>query len=424
LAGFAGPIVALTGLDTSGIHLSGLSTSGKTTAQRLAVSAWSNPDIRRPGLSQSARATDNAIEALAQRATATVLSLDELAHIGGKAAAKVIYTIAGSVGKRRMTADAAVRDSYTWATFAVLSGECSLEEKIRSDGGEWLAGMAVRIVDIDVTGVNRQVDAATLRDINEIDFHYGHAGPCFVRQLIANGLHRQPAALRDRVLKAARTLAGGNADSATVRAAIPLAQLRVAGELAKNFDLIPGTTAVMEAVLWGWTRFRQSSDAAVLDPETQAIARLRTWIAERWEVTIKSVHDADGKNNREAVAWFDETSVYIPKDTLREAAGGALRGSEVASILARRGLLAKRTETDRLYVRFVPKVGRVEAYALSRSQFGRSGDATAGACDRGRHNNGTERSAANAGTIRQRGSYRLQCDPDAALAVHQGGRNG
>jgi hypothetical protein len=63
----------------------------------------------------------------------------------------------------------------------------------------------------------------------------------------------------------------------------------------------------------------------------------------------------------------------------------------VASILARRGLLAKRTESDRLYVRFVPKVGRVEAYALSRLEFGRCGDTT---------------------------------DPDAALTVHQGGRNG
>jgi hypothetical protein len=83
-----------------------------------------------------------------------------------------------------------------------------------------------------------------------------------------------------------------------------------------------------------------------LGRRAKSFVRLRTWIAERWEVTIKSVDDGDGKNNREAVAWFDETSVYIPKDTLREAAGGALRGSEVASILARRGLLTKRTEAD------------------------------------------------------------------------------
>ena len=104
-----------------------------------------------------------------------------------------------------MTADATVRDSYTWSTFAILSGECSLEEKIRADGGEWLAGMAVRIVDIDVTGVNRNVDQATLAQIAAIEAHYGHAGPAFVRALVAAGAHREATGLRDEVQRAART---------------------------------------------------------------------------------------------------------------------------------------------------------------------------------------------------------------------------
>ena len=373
LAAFAGPIVALTGLDTSGVNLSGMSTSGKSTAQRLAASAWSTPDIRRPGLFQSARTTDNAVEALAQRATGTVLSLDEIAHVSGKVAAKMIYTIAGGVGKRRMTADAQVRATYTWATFAILSGECSLEEKIRGDGGEWMAGMAVRIVDIDVTGVNRAVDAATLREIGAIEQHFGHTGPAFVRALIEAGLHRQAAALRDRVLKAARVLAGGDdTDSAMVRAASPLALLMIAGQLAKNFGLIPPGTAVQDAVKWGWDRFRQSSDATALDPEVQVIGSIRGWIAERWDVTVKSVDADSGVNNRETIAWYDESIVYIPKTRLREAAGASLRESQVASILERRGMLAKRTEADRLYVRFIPKVGRVISYALRRSEFGRS----------------------------------------------------
>ncbi len=373
LAAFAGPIVALTSLDTTGLNLSGMSTSGKSTAQRLAASAWSTPDIRRPGLFQSARTTDNAVEALAQRDTATVLSLDEIAHVSGKVAAKMIYTIAGGVGKRRMTADAQVRATYTWATFAILSGECSMEEKIRGDGGEWLAGMAVRIVDIDVTGVNRNVDPATLREIANVEQHFGHAGPAFVRTLIEKGLHRQAEGLRDRVLKAARILAGGDqTDSATVRAAIPLALLMTAGELAKNFGLIPPVTAIQEAVKWGWDRFRQSSDATALDPETQAIGSIRGWIAERWGVTIKDIHVLGGVNNRETVAWYDESIVYLPKNRLREAAGNSLRESQIGAILERRGLLAKRPEADRLYVRFIPKIGRVVSYALRRSEFGRS----------------------------------------------------
>ena len=389
VAAFAGPIVALTGLDTCGINLSGMSTSGKSKAQRLAASAWSTPDIRRPGLSQSARATDNAVEALAQRASGTVLALDELAHVSGKLAAKMIYTIAGGVGKRRMSADAAIKDSYAWATFAILSGECSLEEKVKSDGGEWLAGMAVRIVDIDVTDVNRSVDAETLRRIDDVEQHYGHAGPAFVRLLMQHGLHREPGALRERVLSAARRIAGDGADSATVRAATPFALLLIGGELAKSFCLIPATTAVREAIMWAWTCFRQSPDATALDPEAQVIGTIRGWIAERWNVTIKSVDVESGINNREAVAWYDESAIYVPKTRLREAAGNGLRESQVASILERRGMLAKRTETDRLYVRFIPKVGRVTSYALRRSEFGRS---------------------------------EKTVDPDA-YAVHRGGRN-
>lgn len=370
VAAFAGPVVALTGLDTCGINLSGLSSSGKSKAQRLGVSAWSTPDIRRPGLSQSARATDNAVEALAQRATGTVLALDELGHVNGKVAAAMIYTIAGGVGKRRMDADARIKDSYAWSTFAILSGECSLEEKIRSDGGEWLAGMAVRIVDIDVTDVNRGVHPEALRQIDQIEQHYGHAGPAFIRALMDHDLHRQAGALRERILAASRGLAGEDADSATIRAATPLALLLICGELAKSFGLIPQAALVQEAVSWAWERFCASPDATALDPDEQALAAVRGWVAERWDVTIKSVDGDRGINNREAVAWYDDTAIYIPKGRLREAAGGTLRESQVASIIARRGLLEKRPEPDRLYVRSVPKVGKVQAYALSRAEFG------------------------------------------------------
>jgi hypothetical protein len=301
------------------------------------------------------------------------LCLDELAHVSGKTAAKMIYTIAGGVGKRRLSADAVMRESYTWATFAILSGESSLEEKIKGDGGEWSAGMAVRIVDIDVTDINRHVDAETLHTINSVEQNYGHAGPEFVKALMASGLHRQAAALRERVLRAARALSSGDgADSALVRAAAPLAVLLIAGELAKSAGLLPPTTAVREAIGWAWQRFRNSSDATALDPETQVIDAIRTWVSERWNVTIKDVNAESGINNREAVAWYDQGAVYLPKSRLREAAGNSLRESQIASILDRRGLLAKRTEADRLYVRFVPKVGRIVSYALRRAEFGRS----------------------------------------------------
>jgi len=283
VAGFAGTIIDLTGLDTCGINYSGLSSTGKSLSQRLSVSPWSSPDIRRKGLAQSARATDNSVESMAQRGTGTILSLDELAHVAGKILAKMIYMIAGGVGKGRMSPDVGERDNQTWKTFAVLSGECSLEEKIRSDGGEWLAGMAVRIIDVDVTEVDRKVEALKLRAIDGIERHYGHAGPAFIRALVENGAHRKPAELRDRIFQAASELAGEGAAGMLTRAATPLAVLLVAGELAAGFSLLPDKTQIKEAVQWAWGNFLRSSDAAPLDPEVQLISNLQTWIAERWD---------------------------------------------------------------------------------------------------------------------------------------------
>ena len=124
LAGFAGAVQSLAGLDSCGINLSGLSSSGKTTAQRLAVSAWTSPSIG-AGLLQSMRSTENAVEVFAQAASGTVLALDELAHADGRAVARLIYAIAGGQGKARLTAGALLKQRYAWSTYAVLSSECS-----------------------------------------------------------------------------------------------------------------------------------------------------------------------------------------------------------------------------------------------------------------------------------------------------------
>src|SRR5829696_1488202 len=176
MAGFAGVLVGLANTDCCGIFISGLTSTGKTTAQKLAVSAWSRPKADDGSLLQSARTTTNAAEVLAANANGTVLALDEAAHMGGKEMGRLIYSIAGGRGKARLNSDADIKGSRGWSTFALLSGETSLSEKIRSDGETWTPGMAVRFCDIDVTGANNQVSATALAAIAEIDNHYGHAG--------------------------------------------------------------------------------------------------------------------------------------------------------------------------------------------------------------------------------------------------------
>jgi hypothetical protein len=371
-AGFVGPIIDLTRLDPCGLNFSGLTSTGKSLAQRIAVSSWSSPDIRRRGgLHQSASATENYLEDMGDRSNGTILSLDELALVAGKVVARSIYTLAEGVGKGRMAPDANRRDRYCWQTFIILSCECSLEEKVRSDGGQWLAGMAVRIIDIHVTDVDRNVDPMTLRVIDGIERHYGYSGPAFVRSRIASGVHRQPGELRERIQRAAGELAGQGSDGARRRAAIPLAVVLVSGELAKSFDLLPADTPIREAVQWAWNRYLRSPDAAALNPEKQVIESLQTWISERWGVTIKPVDAPSELNNREAIGWYDEKAVYIPKGRLREAVGNILKESQIGAILSDLGCLAEKPKQDRYTVEWIPSIGRTPAYALSRSMFGR-----------------------------------------------------
>jgi hypothetical protein len=56
---------------------------------------------------------------------------------------------------------------------------------------------------------------------------------------------------------------------------------------------------------------------------------------------------------------------------LREASGETLKAQQVVKALLDRDLLAKRHDNRRAAVRWIPKVGRVDAYALKRTEFGR-----------------------------------------------------
>jgi hypothetical protein len=237
--------------------------------------------------------------------------------------------------------------------------------------------MAVRFPDVDVTSVNRSVPQDTLQEIEAgITDHHGHAGPAFVCRLVEHGYRVRPDDLRQLILDAARRLAGENADSARIRAALPFGLVLTAGGLAAGFGLLPESVDLGAAVTWVWQASNGSSDAVALRPDEQIVRNLRAWIAERWDVTIRSTtpaYDGSGyprKESREALGWYNDAAVYLPTSRIREAAGGALKEVEIARVLDQQGLLAKRESERRLAVRYVPKVGKVQCYALSRAEFG------------------------------------------------------
>ncbi|MDP4024441.1 DUF927 domain-containing protein [Methylobacterium sp. NEAU 140] len=379
LAGFAAVLISLTDHASCGINLSGYTSGGKTTSQRLAVSVWSRAALdQRDSLLQSARATANGLEGMASRASGTILALDDLGHLHGKELGRIIYSLSSGVGKGRMTADAKMRASYVWSTFVILSSEKSLEEKVRGEGGEWTGGMAARIPDIDIDGVDRSVDRSIMARIEAVDQHFGHAGPAFVRALVSHGLHREAAAIREGIDNTASRFAGRGAESARKRAALPFAIMLTAGRMARDkFGLLPAGMDIEGAIKWAWESFGASTDAIALDPEAQAIHGLQAWIAERWDTSIHrndlDTSQGDRRPNQRADGWYSDKAVFIPTRNIVAAAGGALKESEIARVLKTRGLICQTKSEKHLYIDYIPKIGSVKAYALSRSEFGHTG---------------------------------------------------
>jgi len=376
LCAFAGPLIALCGLDSCGINFSGRTSAGKTTAQRIAVSAWSRAASHESdSLLKSARTTANAVERIAESASSTVLALDELSHLDSKQLRSLIYMLAGGSGKHRMNSDSEARKPISWSTFALLSAENSIFEQVTKDGGQFSPGMAVRFLDIDVTGVNRNVPSDVMRAIETgLDSHFGWGGEAFVAGVIERGIHRDPGTLRAGIMEIASAIAGPDADSSLRRAAVPFAILQMAGEIAQACELIPGSMSVANVIAWGLERFKSSQERATLDPATFAIDQLRTWVAERWDTSIRATNCE--LNHRDSVGWYDKDAVYITKSRLSEAAGGGLKEIEVARHLDNLGFIAKRKDSDHRFVAYVPSVGKVPAYALRRGEFGRERSGT------------------------------------------------
>ena len=368
-AGFVGPILQLCNFDTCGLHFSGFTSGGKTLAQKLAASCWSSPLLTSGGLLKSARTTENRVEHHARQSTGTVLGLDDLVHIDGKTVARLVYSLTSGVGKGRMQPSMQPQQTITWQTFVLLSFEQSLEQKINGDGGRWQAGIAVRIPNIDIDDTNKQLPRDQLDAIEGISHNFGHAGEAFVRALIACGHADNPDILRQRVLDNAALLAGEDADSARRRAAIPFALLVTAGTLAKEFGVLPAESDIIGAVKWGWARFCKSIEAESLDPSTQVLDNIRLWIAERWDSTCRHI-GSTFHHLHKADAWYDTTTIYIPRATIGAAGGHILSTEALVKLLNDGGQLEKRDSSRRATVRYIPGVGRITAYALKRTRFG------------------------------------------------------
>jgi putative DNA primase/helicase len=140
---FAGPTLRPAGMESGGFHYRGDSSSGKTTALKLAASVYGGANYL-----QRWRATDNALEAIAAQHCDGLLILDELAQIDPKTAGECAYMLANESGKARATRTGTPRARQAWRLLFLSAGELGLSDHMAEGQKRTRVGQEVRMVDI------------------------------------------------------------------------------------------------------------------------------------------------------------------------------------------------------------------------------------------------------------------------------------
>ncbi len=157
---FAAPLLDITGMESGGFHYRGDSSTGKTTALRVAASVWGGTEYLHRW-----RATDNGLEALAAQHSDCLLVLDDLSQVDPKAAGEVAYMLANGSGKARANRTGTLRDTASWRLLFISSGEAGLAEHMAQANKKPKAGQEIRLLDIPA-------DAGAGYDLFDTLHHY------------------------------------------------------------------------------------------------------------------------------------------------------------------------------------------------------------------------------------------------------------
>ena len=140
---FAGPPLRPAGMESGGFHYRGDSSSGKTTALKLAASVYGGASYLRRW-----RSTDNALESTAAQHSDCLLILDELTQIDPKTAGECAYMLANEQGKARATRNGTPRARQAWRLLFLSAGELGLADHMAEGMKRTRTGQEGRMADI------------------------------------------------------------------------------------------------------------------------------------------------------------------------------------------------------------------------------------------------------------------------------------
>ena len=355
----SGTIVKYADTGSTGIHVSGLTSRGKTTAAQVAASTMgcaADPSYA-PKLSIIKRwlATANALESLASQSTDSVLVLDEIGQCPGSDLDKVIYNLFGGRGKERLTQQSQQRATRDWCTVVISTGEKTLQERLAETNSKTPAGLFVRFIDIHVNEVftdyhleNHKTFVDKLK--RDCGLFYGSAANAFIQNIV--DIYKNSQDLRESISKGCAELAND------ISCGAPLSQEH--SRVLKIFSF--ATLAGVWASEWGvfpYSREEIVSSARSLfekwhngnqkqTEDVRCICSVRDYYLKKRDSAFRPryLNDMDIKRFGDVYGYTTtEGKFYLTEEGLKEASGVSRKVAQKA--LFQRGYLLKEESQNR-----------------------------------------------------------------------------
>ena len=337
-AAFAPAIMELLDFsDDGGFHFYGGTSKGKSIALEVAASVWGAPraTVGIPSYISKWNTTTQSLESAAEGHNCLPLCIDELGEASGAAVHQNLYTLSDGIGRARLKKTGSAQRRRMWRTIWLSSGEVSIEEKIQSAKKRLFGGQAIRCADIwieDPAIFRHLPDEAAELKARE-DHAFGVAGPAFIRALVED-LRDNPdcrADLQAEFLNYSEELIGDDPDSRRHRTARRFALVRLAGQWASDYGILPESvnpTRAVNAVFRAWS---QDAGTVALDDCRLAARRLVDWVDSQTGITVIRV-DSDNQElefpRGPRYGWIrdpdkvtDPRTLYIITRALREGLG-------------------------------------------------------------------------------------------------------
>jgi putative DNA primase/helicase len=392
----AGPTLYLSNMESGGFHFRGGSSSGKTTALRVAASVYGGKDFM-----QRWRATDNALEGLAAQHSDTVLILDEIAQVDPKLVGECAYLLSNGAGKARMGRTGTPRQSLKWRLFFLSAGEVGLSDHMAEVGKRTRAGQDIRMAEIpadagkhlglfeDLHGVADGARFANTLNANAARV-YGVVGRMLIEGL-ASERDTASTFIKTKIKSFMERLRERGAEGQAQRVAARFAQVGAAGELASHWGLTgwPEGAALQaaERCFHAWLNARGGTgNAEERSMIRQVIAFLESNGDSRFTHYARAEKADDHMPNTVNRAGFkrfinEDESASLEYLVLAEAfKNDVCKGydyREVARVLKRHGFI--KTDSGRLQLSArLPMIGQTKCYLILPAIFDyeREGDSS------------------------------------------------